>query len=273
MSGTRRKPGRLGPFVEGYRARLLELGYTPGTVRAMLRVLGQLGRWMDDEGVEPGQLNIAAVEAFLAARRAGVPREECGSRYGRNCCARRRPAGLRRERSRCPVDLGDQSVDIGCGLLDSGRREAGRLGQLARVDCGPLWQHRDRWWPRVLVAQAEDLHACPAYAGQLVVSEQAADEEDVDQVAGAVVLTIGEGVIGAGVELLREHVGERDKWQLADRGEAERGDVYERIVDQLRAAACVAFGRRSLELHRGERLALELQLDLAAPGGVVDRLP
>lgn len=70
MSGTRRKPGRLGPFVEGYRARLLELGYTPGTVRGMLKVLGQLGRWMDDERVELGELDVAAVEAFRAARRA-----------------------------------------------------------------------------------------------------------------------------------------------------------------------------------------------------------
>ncbi|MBW8060728.1 MAG: hypothetical protein FVQ78_10525 [Solirubrobacterales bacterium] len=56
MSGTRRRPGRLGPFVEGYRERLLELGYTPGTVRGMLKVLGQLGRWMAGEGLEPGQL-------------------------------------------------------------------------------------------------------------------------------------------------------------------------------------------------------------------------
>jgi len=43
MSGTRRKPGRLGPFVEGYRVRLLELGYSPQTVRAMLKVLGPVG--------------------------------------------------------------------------------------------------------------------------------------------------------------------------------------------------------------------------------------
>lgn len=71
MSGTRRKPGRLGPFVEGYRVWLLELGYTPGTVRGMLRVLGQLGRWMASEALEPGQVDVAAVEAFLAARRAG----------------------------------------------------------------------------------------------------------------------------------------------------------------------------------------------------------
>lgn len=74
MSGPRRKPGRLGPFVEGYRARLLELGYTPGTVRGMLKVLGQFGRWMDEEGVEPGRLDMTVVEAFLAARRAGGDR-------------------------------------------------------------------------------------------------------------------------------------------------------------------------------------------------------
>ncbi|HEX5922331.1 MAG TPA: tyrosine-type recombinase/integrase [Baekduia sp.] len=74
MSGTRRKPGRLGAFVEGYRARLLELGYTPETVRGMLRVLGQLGRWMEAEDVRLGELDMSAVEAFRAARRAGGDR-------------------------------------------------------------------------------------------------------------------------------------------------------------------------------------------------------
>jgi site-specific recombinase XerD len=74
MSGTRRKPGALGPFVEGYRVRLLELGYTPGTTRGMLEVLGQLGRWMDEEGVELGKLDVAAIKAFRAARRAGGDR-------------------------------------------------------------------------------------------------------------------------------------------------------------------------------------------------------
>ena len=84
MSGTRRKPGRLGPFVEGYRARLLELGYTPGTVRGMLKVLGQLGRWMDDEDVEPGQLDLAAVEAFLAR---GAPVAIGGWRAWASCAS------------------------------------------------------------------------------------------------------------------------------------------------------------------------------------------
>jgi integrase len=74
MSGPRRQDGRLAPFVMGYRVRLLEQGYTPGTVRGMLKVLGQLGRWMESEAVEVGRLDLAAVEAFLAARRAGGDR-------------------------------------------------------------------------------------------------------------------------------------------------------------------------------------------------------
>jgi site-specific recombinase XerD len=70
MSVTRRRPGRLGPFVEGYRAWLLEAGYTPQTVRAMLKELGNLGRWMDSEGVEIGALTVTGIESFLADRRA-----------------------------------------------------------------------------------------------------------------------------------------------------------------------------------------------------------
>jgi site-specific recombinase XerD len=70
MSGTRRKPGRLAPFVEGYRVWLLEAGYTPQTVRMMLRDLSRLGRWMDGADVPIGALTIASVESWLAARRA-----------------------------------------------------------------------------------------------------------------------------------------------------------------------------------------------------------
>lgn len=66
MSGTRRRPGRLGPFVDGYRVWLLEAGYTPQTVRSMLRELARLGRWMDAEDVEVGALTITAIESFLA---------------------------------------------------------------------------------------------------------------------------------------------------------------------------------------------------------------
>ena len=46
MAGTRRKPGLLGLHVEGYRAWLGRRGYTPQTVRNMLKELGQVGRWL-----------------------------------------------------------------------------------------------------------------------------------------------------------------------------------------------------------------------------------
>ena len=44
--------------------------YTPQTTRNMLKDLGVLGYWMAEQGVEPGELDAAAIEAFLAARRA-----------------------------------------------------------------------------------------------------------------------------------------------------------------------------------------------------------
>lgn len=70
MTGTRRKPGRMGPYVEGYRARLLELGYTAGSSKHQLRWLGQVGRWMAAEDLEIGELDGAGIEAFFAGRRA-----------------------------------------------------------------------------------------------------------------------------------------------------------------------------------------------------------
>jgi hypothetical protein len=60
VSGTRRKPGRLGPRVEGYRARLLELGYSPLSVTRSLTALGHLSRWMEREGVDVDQLDHRA---------------------------------------------------------------------------------------------------------------------------------------------------------------------------------------------------------------------
>jgi site-specific recombinase XerD len=72
MSGTRRKPGRLGPFVEGYRLRLEVLGYPPSSARNKLKELGHLGRWMAGQGIEVTQLNDSRVGEFLAAwREAG----------------------------------------------------------------------------------------------------------------------------------------------------------------------------------------------------------
>lgn len=70
MSGTRRKPGVLGPQVEGYRAWLVARGYTPSTVRNMLKELGQVGRWLTVEEVEAAQLDEQRITAFIAARHA-----------------------------------------------------------------------------------------------------------------------------------------------------------------------------------------------------------
>ena len=57
MSGTRRKAGLLGPQVEGYRAWLAQRGYTPQTVRNMLKDLGQVGLWLVGAGLEAAQLD------------------------------------------------------------------------------------------------------------------------------------------------------------------------------------------------------------------------
>jgi len=94
MSGPRRQDGPLAPFVSGYRVWLLEAGYTPQTVRAMLKELGSLGRWMDAEGVEIGALTVGAIELFLADRRAAGRRRVPTVRALRSMQAYLRQAGV-----------------------------------------------------------------------------------------------------------------------------------------------------------------------------------
>lgn len=69
MSEFRLEPGRLGSFVDGYRAWLLERGYSPGTVEHELRFLSVLGRWMVAEELEVGQLDGELIAAFVDAHR------------------------------------------------------------------------------------------------------------------------------------------------------------------------------------------------------------
>jgi len=72
MGSSRRKAGLLGPEVEGYRAWLAGRGYTPQTVRNMLKDLGQVGVWLSVQGLEAAQFDEARAAAFRAARtRAG----------------------------------------------------------------------------------------------------------------------------------------------------------------------------------------------------------
>jgi site-specific recombinase XerD len=62
----RRKPGRLGPYVEGFGESLVAARYAPGTVRQLLKELGRLGRWMERENLSTGELGPAAIDAFRA---------------------------------------------------------------------------------------------------------------------------------------------------------------------------------------------------------------
>jgi hypothetical protein len=64
MSGSRRRPGRLGRYVDGYRVPPLELGYSPLSVLHSLAALGHLARWMDREGMDVllARLGLRAVE-------------------------------------------------------------------------------------------------------------------------------------------------------------------------------------------------------------------
>lgn len=68
MSGTRRRPGLLGPHVQGYQGWLLDLGYTPATVRNMLKELGQVGCWLASEGLTTDDLDEGRCLEFRAFR-------------------------------------------------------------------------------------------------------------------------------------------------------------------------------------------------------------
>jgi hypothetical protein len=80
MGTPRRKAGLLGPEVEGYRASLTKRGYTPQTVRNMLKDLGQVGRWLRAQGLEVGDLEEHRMAAFLADRHLAGKRRALGPR-------------------------------------------------------------------------------------------------------------------------------------------------------------------------------------------------
>ena len=77
MSGTRRKPGRMGPFVSGFQTSLSEQGYSALAVRNMLKDVGAVGRWMQERDLQPSQLTLGVIAEFrsacLAVGRRKVP--------------------------------------------------------------------------------------------------------------------------------------------------------------------------------------------------------
>ena len=86
MAGTRRRPGVLGPHVDGYRVWLLGQGYAPETVRNRLEEFGQVGAWLAAEGLAVADLDDGRVEP--AATAPGTRTRSSGS--SRACAMPRR---------------------------------------------------------------------------------------------------------------------------------------------------------------------------------------
>ena len=106
MAGTRRKPGGLGPYVGGYQAWLAGRGYTPLTVRNMLKDVGHVGVWMSRAGLVTGQLDEDAMVVFLAARRAGGAARVAGLRAMRPLLSYLREVGVTPAARPAPSPLG-----------------------------------------------------------------------------------------------------------------------------------------------------------------------
>lgn len=81
MTGTpRRKAGALAGQVEGYREWLAQRGYTPLTVRNMLKDLSLVGQWLSREGLEATDLSGDRLTAFLVDQRRAGRRRLAGAR-------------------------------------------------------------------------------------------------------------------------------------------------------------------------------------------------
>jgi integrase len=73
MRRTRRTSSSCGWLVEhgpGFRGYLFELGYSASAARKHLRLLADLSRWLEREGVGAGGLGVVSTEGFFRRRRA-----------------------------------------------------------------------------------------------------------------------------------------------------------------------------------------------------------
>ena len=62
--------GSLAPYAAGYGSWLAARGYSRWTIAHRLWQLDLVSRWLEREGLEPGELTRERVGEFLAARRA-----------------------------------------------------------------------------------------------------------------------------------------------------------------------------------------------------------
>jgi integrase/recombinase XerD len=62
--------GVLGPYGEGFRARLLARGYTWGSAAHQVHLVAHFSRWLGERGLSPGQVDGGVIAAFVKARRS-----------------------------------------------------------------------------------------------------------------------------------------------------------------------------------------------------------
>lgn len=68
--------GPLASYVEGFRAELSRLGYTPLTAAGHVRLVAHLSRWLAAEGLDASALTLPTAERYFAERRtAGYANE------------------------------------------------------------------------------------------------------------------------------------------------------------------------------------------------------
>ncbi|TFB61015.1 hypothetical protein [Cryobacterium sp. Sr3] len=58
----------MAPHIAGIDAKLAAAGYTPGTRRGMLKIVGDVGRWLNEERLTAADFDESAVAPFRAAR-------------------------------------------------------------------------------------------------------------------------------------------------------------------------------------------------------------
>lgn len=114
MGTPRRKAGLLGPEVEGYRGWLAGRGYSPDTVRNMLKDLGQVGLWLRDCDVDVRDLDEEQMARFLADRRTAGRRRVSGLRGMAPLLAYLREAGVV-----APVRASQSPLDVLIGQYRS----------------------------------------------------------------------------------------------------------------------------------------------------------
>lgn len=62
--------GLLGPFGEGFRAKLLSSGYSWGSAAHQVHLMAHFSRWLEAKELSVAQVDRCVVTAFLAARRS-----------------------------------------------------------------------------------------------------------------------------------------------------------------------------------------------------------